>query len=186
MSERSKLAKVIQDDYYSNPFDSLYGSWKPKPFYSEKQKQATTRQLRVSYGQAFMPGFEIHGPMAKWIYEIISCSWGPEPSQVETNFFARFKLPEQRLMLAVLLEAMKEMLRETKRPTKIKRDAELWFASNNEDPFSFRWICKALGQNPNNALRILDEAKRKPSSPAGPHTSRGMQICAHGKSNRIS
>ena len=84
------------------------------------------------------------------------------PDQFSDQFYTSRLLPEKRLMLAVLLDAVEcfqkhAPLRPAK-PNPLFTDAATWiFEDDAESLFSFINICEAVGMNPQSLRRILSQ-----------------------------
>ena len=71
------------------------------------------------------------------------------PTQTEGNVLARYKTPEQRLLIAVIDTACEDYqrYRKSKLPSEqqIHREVTAWFqADDPQHPFSFRSVCDIL------------------------------------------
>jgi hypothetical protein len=97
-------------------------------------------------------------------------SFGPaDPIAIEQFFTNGVRLGEERLMLAVLQDAVEcfqeHVLAQYVWEKKLFQDAEDWIFDKNTDwPFSFENICETLQLNPDyirRGLLVWKEAKRK-------------------------
>jgi hypothetical protein len=102
-----------------------------------------------------------------------SSSFGPaDPIAIEQFFTNGVHLGEERLMLAVLQDAVdcfqEHVLAQYIWEKKLFQDAEDWIFDENTDwPFSFQNICETLQLNPDyirRGLLVWKEAKRKAHS----------------------
>jgi len=99
-------------------------------------------------------------------------------------------MPEKRLMLAVLLDAIIQL----RRPGSTGAiEAAAWIAGEHdgEQPFSFRALCEALGLDPAYLTRGVHAWARRESSNGGTRTlrrsqGRALRLSARGRGARAA
>lgn len=72
-----------------------------------------------------------------------------------SNSFSRGHI---RLATAVLAQAVYDLYNSSS--AKIKNEAEHYIFSSREDPFSFNWLCRAVGRDPQRSKKQLEISRQ--------------------------